>query len=603
MKKQLHVRTQMKHLYTFVSMLAIMILFGFTSANAQTLMHSYNFQGNANDGTGSANGTLENGASYHPSGKVILNDGQYISLDATSIAINTYSAVTIEAYVTASNVTFGGNGNATLFYFGNNDPAATWKGYDYLYAQGTTGNSDGTAAISTPGNVGDPWTHEDKVTGPALNDASLHHVVVTLDATTMTYYVDGANQGSVSYTGSNAISALGTELAWIGKAGYTGDPTWQGVIDEFNIYDGAMDEGTVASRAAAYLGGTNANLASLSVSTGTLYPAFSSSETNYSLLVDSGTASVDISGTTEDPSANITSGDGTITLSGGEGTTDVVVTAADNVTTKTYTITIKEDCFTPTYPSGNLVANPSMNGPFSAQTGFSQEWTNFDTKTDTEDACGNSFGSLHVKGSCYPDGGVLLWDSGVAIKPNTSYRIIAKIKNETATSSDVFNFVLNSATWDLTTNDTTGNQTLVGIPTGTGWITFDQTIATGPNASGNVSFLIMSCDSADTGLVTDFLYLDHFEVYDTSTLSTSEFDLSKASFKVYPNPSNGNSFKIDLNSFDDSVNVKVYSILGKEILNKDFSSGSKTIEVNHKLDTGIYIVKLNDKATSKLIVK
>lgn len=597
MKKQLHVRTQMKHLYTFVSMLAIMILFGFTSANAQTLMHSYNFQGNANDGTGTAHGTISaSGASFTPDGKLALAGGD-LSLPAATINVPGYTSITFEIVF---NQASGLNGFHTLIAMGTQGSF----GSDYFQFQPARGDDALRSAISC-NNTTDPWATETGINdaGGEISDTDVHHVVVTISGDEMEMYIDGTSSGSVALSGDNVIANIGNTFASLGASAYQNDPLWQGSIDEFNIYDGIMDSSTVSSRAASFLGGTNANLASLSVSTGTLYPAFSSSETNYSLLVDSGTASVDISGTTEDPSANITSGDGTIALSGGEATTNILVTAADNVTTKTYTITIKEDCFTPTYPSGNLVANPSMNGPFSAQTGFSQEWTNFDTKTDTEDACGNSFGSLHVKGSCYPDGGVLLWDSGVAIKPNTGYRIVAKIKNETAASSDVFNFVLNSATWDLTTNDTTGNQTLVGIPTGTGWITFDQTIVTGPNASGNVSFLIMSCDSADTGLVTDFLYLDHFEVYDTSTLSTSEFDLSKASFKVYPNPSNGDSFKIALNSFDDSVNVKVYSILGKEILSKDFSSGSKTIEINHKLDTGIYIVKLNDKATSKLIVK
>ncbi|MEL0455897.1 T9SS type A sorting domain-containing protein [Flavobacteriaceae bacterium SZ-1-7] len=590
MREKLHVRTK-KHLYTYVSMFLLMTAFSLT-ANAQlTLNHSWTFESDFSDSVNGAKTTVY-GTPFVADGALnLVNNGDYLGFDGFELAFSDpdfgYTAITME-YVFSSAPT--------------DNQEWTWTGY--------FGNDGGGNALYTALSH---WDDEFRCTynanqieifEPTIanNDGFKHHIVVVLTGTELTVFKDGVLvQSKVNETGSFTI---GTEQAWLGKGSnaWSGDATWIGKIYEFNIYDGVMDETTAATRAATYLNASNASLASLSHSTGTLYPAFDSNITSYSILVDSGTASVDIDGTTVVAGANITSGNGTITLTGDAGSTDVVVTAEDGVTTKTYSITIKSDCFTPTFPSGNMVANPSMIGPFTALTDFSREWTNFDPKTDTEDACGTSFGSIYLKGTCYPNGGVLKWDSGVEIKPNTSYRILAKIKNETAASSDVFNFCLNSATWDLTTNDTTGNQTLVPIPTGSGWVTFDQTITTGPGAFGNVGFLIMSCDSADLGLIEDLLYIDHFEVYDESLLSASDFELNAASFSVFPNPSNGDSFKIALNSFEGSVNVKVYSILGKELLNKDFAN-SKTIEVNHQLNSGLYIVKVNDKATAKLVVK
>ncbi|WP_370479234.1 T9SS type A sorting domain-containing protein [Tamlana flava] len=591
MKEKLHVTTTKKHFYTYVSMFLLMISFGLT-VNAQTLKHSWDFQTDTEDSVDPFMTTTVVGGAYIADGALQLDsNGAYLSFDGFQLDLNSYSAITMEYVFSSPN---GQNPEwAWTSYFGNDD------GYNALY---------NTCAMWN----GEVWSNYNRETlkianrQQGTNDGLKHHMVTVLSGTGLKMYLDGVEiftEDAQPVTWADTFN-IGVDLAYLGKGSdaWAADATWQGKIFEFNIYDGEMDAGTAAVRAAGYLDESNAKLASLSYSTGTLFPAFDSNITSYAILVDPGTPSVDIDGTTVVAGANITSGTGTITLTDDAGSTDVVVTAADGVTTQTYTITMNTDCYTPTYPTGNMVANPSMIGPFAAQTGFDEGWTLFDPKSDTEDACGSSFGSMYLKGSCYQQGGVLVWDSGVAIKPNTSYRILAKVKNETAASSDVFNFVLPNGSWDLEDTDSNGStdQFLVGIPTGTGWQTFDQTIVSGPNAAGNVFFLIMSCDSADAGFETDFLYFDHFEVYDLSTLSTNDFEAT--TFRVFPNPSNGDSFKIAVNSFEGSVNVKVYSILGKEVLNKDFAN-AKTIEVNHELNAGLYIVKVNDKATAKLVVK
>lgn len=82
----------------------------------------------------------------------------------------------------------------------------------------------------------------------------------------------------------------------------------------------------------------NANLTALSLSSGTLSPAFSPSTTAYSASVDNGTTSITVTKTTN-PGANavVTGGSN---LSVGNNTITVTVTSADEAVIKTYMVTV-----------------------------------------------------------------------------------------------------------------------------------------------------------------------------------------------------------------------------------------------------------------------
>lgn len=84
----------------------------------------------------------------------------------------------------------------------------------------------------------------------------------------------------------------------------------------------------------------NANLKSLSSSTGILYPAFDSAITTYTLEVSSGATSVDIFAEKDDDKAKV-EGTGTVTLTNDETVKEIIVTAEDD-TERKYTITIKK---------------------------------------------------------------------------------------------------------------------------------------------------------------------------------------------------------------------------------------------------------------------
>ena len=83
---------------------------------------------------------------------------------------------------------------------------------------------------------------------------------------------------------------------------------------------------------------TNANLASLTVNTGALSPAFSAGQTSYSVTVPNNVGSITIGATAADGKATV-SGAGTKNLNVGANKFSVVVTA-ENGAAKTYTITV-----------------------------------------------------------------------------------------------------------------------------------------------------------------------------------------------------------------------------------------------------------------------
>ena len=85
---------------------------------------------------------------------------------------------------------------------------------------------------------------------------------------------------------------------------------------------------------------SNANLASLNYSTGSLYPAFDSSITSYILEVSSSTNKVAFTGTTADDKATVNGFD-EVTLNDSETTKNIVVKAEDG-TELTYSITIRK---------------------------------------------------------------------------------------------------------------------------------------------------------------------------------------------------------------------------------------------------------------------
>ena len=161
------------------------------------------------------------------------------------IAMNTYDAITIEAWYTPE---AGGNTSwSMLAYFGDSVNGLGSNGYFITSARG---DDKSRAAISC-GDIATPWASESGADGPEYDDGLLHHMVSTLNATDITLYIDGVLIASTPLSATNSISCISPNLAYLAKGGYEGDPEWIGTMEEFNIYNRALSEAEIAAKFAA----------------------------------------------------------------------------------------------------------------------------------------------------------------------------------------------------------------------------------------------------------------------------------------------------------------------------------------------------------------
>lgn len=210
-------------------------LFAQVDPGTQNLTHSWTFEdGTPNDYVGGANGTLEGGAFIEDGALLVTNANQWMAMPAEVIELNAYPEVTLEAWFIS--VPDANTGFHMLVYFGN---TVNTVGNDYFFFTPARQDDISRAAISC-GVVTSPWTGESGANGPEYDDGELHHMVSTLTNTEITLYIDGALTGSSPLAANNSIAAISTAFAYLAKSGYDSDPTWQGVIPEFNIYNKAL---------------------------------------------------------------------------------------------------------------------------------------------------------------------------------------------------------------------------------------------------------------------------------------------------------------------------------------------------------------------------
>jgi hypothetical protein len=106
-------------------------------------------------------------------------------------------------------------------------------------AQGTTGNM--RFAITTAGNGA-----ESQLTATSILAPGWHHLAVVIDGTSkaMVLYRDG--QVAATATTNTLPSQLGnTNQNWLGRSQYSADGYFNGMIDDFRIYDEAVAQETV----------------------------------------------------------------------------------------------------------------------------------------------------------------------------------------------------------------------------------------------------------------------------------------------------------------------------------------------------------------------
>ncbi|MDD4990997.1 MAG: cadherin-like beta sandwich domain-containing protein [Paludibacter sp.] len=292
--------------------------------SAQTLTHSYTFEAGTwsgttvNDQVGSVNGTvngtnweIKNGYFYnHNANQNATNQGGYISFDGTALNLSSYSAITLEVYLSLSNDFINPRKWSECLYFGG---ASGANSIEMQLEMNST----------TQSRVGVNNAQFVTFTPPAK--ATTHHYVIVVVPSTassdgsLTVYQDGVSVGTVALAAGSydtVLSGLSTANANLGKGGWS-NPLTTYPIHEFNIYSGAMDAATVANRYQIM----NSKLASVSLGTGTLNPVFDGDVLNYAVVLPAGTNSLTV-GATASSSTNYSSviGAGTYDVSADYGT-------------------------------------------------------------------------------------------------------------------------------------------------------------------------------------------------------------------------------------------------------------------------------------------
>jgi GH35 family endo-1,4-beta-xylanase len=200
------------------------------------LTHSWTFDdGTANDYVGHTSGKLVGGASISGGALVTSAQGQWMEMPGDSIALNSYTAVSLEAWYTPAK---NSNPNFTMLaFFGNTQNAI---GVNYYFMTAARVDSVSRTAISC-NNLSTPWSAETGVNGPEFDDGRLHHMVSTLTSDSIKLYIDGNLTSASKLDTNNAISRISRAFAYLAKSGYNGDLQWLGRINEFNIYNKALN--------------------------------------------------------------------------------------------------------------------------------------------------------------------------------------------------------------------------------------------------------------------------------------------------------------------------------------------------------------------------
>ncbi|MDP4270338.1 MAG: LamG domain-containing protein, partial [Bacteroidota bacterium] len=198
-----------------------------TNPGTVNLKHQWTFDdGTANDNVGGVNGTLMSGATVSNNALNTTNGG-WVNLDATALAINTYSELTVEAWFTS--VAGANTGYHFLYYLGN----TTNGGGDHFTGFTPARGDDRSRLMLSAGGS------EAAINSTEFDDGRLHHMVCVINSTTLYYYIDGILLATKSI-GTNTLANVGNQFAYFAKGGWTSDPTWKGTIDQISVYDKAL---------------------------------------------------------------------------------------------------------------------------------------------------------------------------------------------------------------------------------------------------------------------------------------------------------------------------------------------------------------------------
>jgi hypothetical protein len=242
----------MRKRIVYGTLVVVAVMFGVAQA---ALVHQYHFEdGTTNDYVGGTAGTLVGDATVAGGSLIVDGAGDWMEMPGPTIAINTFSELTLELWSTQPEIDQTYSMTASF--------GSTWEnglGKDYLMISTTRGDQTSRAAIANTPDQDAPWADEVGLNGPELNDGLEHQYVLTIgpnpdctcsDELVLTYYIDGEFMG-MAPLGATTIGGLSNDFGYLGKGTYSVDPTMQASINEFNIYDVALSCDEVQANYAA----------------------------------------------------------------------------------------------------------------------------------------------------------------------------------------------------------------------------------------------------------------------------------------------------------------------------------------------------------------
>lgn len=201
-------------------------MFSQTDPGTTNLKHRWTFDnGSLVDDVAGVTGTIVGNGTVANNAFVATNG--YIELPASTIGINTYPAITTEVWCTSQE---GSNSGWTMLtYFGE---TVNGGGKNCTFLSIARVDNVSMASLEAP-----TWTG---VTGAEYDDGKLHHFAYTVTATDITLFIDGNLIATTTLGEGNAIANISNSLAYIGRGGWTADPSWVGRFHKVSLYDKAL---------------------------------------------------------------------------------------------------------------------------------------------------------------------------------------------------------------------------------------------------------------------------------------------------------------------------------------------------------------------------
>jgi len=440
--------------------------------------------------------------------------------------------------------------------------------------------------------------------------ASQYQIEVSNDGhqwTTISSITNG-NGGTdvISLNGQNAryVRMYGTQRTTIGNAQYGYS------IFEFEIYGEAATN--------------NASLSNIFID-GNEFTAFASDQYNYDYFLKPGVYSV--------PTISVTTANSNAIydISNAEslpGTTTITVTAADGITTKTYTINFKASAY-------SLVWSDEFdyNGAADPTSGSTKQYTS--ARLNSKYAF--KYGRMEVRAKLPAALGTwpAIWTLGKNINENGAYwqtqgygnttwpfcgeiDIMEQDKDKSKTSG-AFHFPDNNGEATYTTNSISVNNTAnnwhvyaMEWSAETIELTVDDVVFHTLNNTQNAYFdnehfilLNIAMGGQLGGTIPDnfsfdIMEIDYVRVYQLQPLSSGKIDKQNIKVNIYPNPSKG---LFNIEATDVIKEVMIYDLMGRPFLQYSPLNAKTSVSLNQP--PGVYLIKVTGdtfEKVNKLIV-